>query len=112
MTLSISNLPLTMDASALEDMFTLIGDVSSARVLCHPDSASSLGRAIIVMSTQQEAENCALHFNGQVIQGCTLSVSLSDSADSSRRNLKTVARRPAYTKPLSKALRLVKIAKR
>jgi RNA recognition motif-containing protein len=67
-----------MNASDLEDMFTLIGDVRSARVVCDAESAISLGRGFVEMSTRVEAENGVLHFNGQNMNGQTLMVRLNE----------------------------------
>lgn len=92
-TLSVSNLPLTMDASDLENMFTLVGDVRSARVVCTAGSTASSGRGFVEMSTRAEAENGALHFNGQRVNGQTLMVRLNEVTASTCEPVKTGARR-------------------
>jgi RNA recognition motif-containing protein len=72
--LLVSNLPPSIDASALEDMFTMIGNVKSSRVEYDTETGLSKGRGYIEMCTPEEAENCILHFNGQDKLGQRLAV--------------------------------------
>ncbi len=72
--LKISNLSKQIGPSTLEDMFSLIGNVKSAQVVCDPQSGLSLGVAIIEMGTAEEAEDCILHYNGKAVEGQTMHV--------------------------------------
>ena len=94
-----------MDSSSLEDLFTRVGNVLSARVVC--EGASSLGRGFVEMSTREEAENGALHFNGQVVSGCKILVRLNELVAT-----KPAARRPANLSMQNRVRRIVKEIKR
>jgi RNA recognition motif-containing protein len=72
--LLVSNLPPSVDASMLEDMFTMVGNVKAARVEYDNDTGLSKGRGFVEMFTPEEAENCILHFNGQDKFGQRLAV--------------------------------------
>ncbi len=74
----ISNLPTGVDSSDLEDMFSVVGNVRSARVTLDPESGVSLGRGCVVMSTTEEAANCVLHFHLQPMQGQKLFACLGE----------------------------------
>ncbi len=93
------NLPLSMDSSALEDLFTRVGNVRSARILCDTGSTASLGRGVVEMSTIEETQNCLLLLNGEVVGGSTLVV----------RTNEMVVRRPVLTKVPRKNRRLKKV---
>ncbi|MES2965888.1 MAG: RNA-binding protein [Bdellovibrionota bacterium] len=66
-TLILSNLSPDISSSALEDMFSIVGNVRSATVL-------QGGFAQVEMATPEEAKNCVLHFDGQRYEGVTLVV--------------------------------------
>jgi RNA recognition motif-containing protein len=66
-TLLVANLAASVDASELEDMFTILGNVRSARVVYNEDTGISKGVGYVEMSTREELENCILHFAGQMI---------------------------------------------
>lgn len=65
--LQVANLAASVDASELEAMFTIIGNVRSARVVYNNDTGISKGVGYVEMSTREEMENCILHFAGQPI---------------------------------------------
>ena len=65
--LLVSNLPDSVDASALEDMFTLVGDVCRVTV-----ESSGVGR--VEMSNAEQAQDGIAHFHGQVSGGQILVV--------------------------------------
>jgi RNA recognition motif-containing protein len=88
-----------MDASGLEDMFTLIGNVRLARIVYQEGSTNSIGRGLVEMSTRQEAEDCALHFNGQTMSGNTLMVRLNEPVE---RRLVAVKSRQSAGKALKR----------
>lgn len=73
-TLLVSNLHPSINSSALEDMFTLVGNVRKARVEQDPDSGANLGRGSVEMATREEAENCVHHFHQQAVNGQKLVV--------------------------------------
>lgn len=64
-TLLVSNLATSVDASDLEHIFTIIGDVRSASVVYDKDTGISKGIGYVEMSTREELENCILHFAAQ-----------------------------------------------
>lgn len=72
--LLVTNLPLSVDSSALEDMFTLIGNVRTARVELDEASGTSRGVGHVEMMTAQEAQDGISHFNGQSKGGQRLAV--------------------------------------
>lgn len=72
--LLVTNLPPTLDASDLEDLFTVVGDVRRAVVESDSITQASLGIGRVEMSTVQEANDCILHFNGQRVRGSVLAV--------------------------------------
>ncbi len=98
-TLYVSNLPLSMDSSALEDLFTRVGNVRSARIVCDTGSAISLGRGVVEMTTPEETQNCLLLLNGEVIGGSSLVVRLTE----------TFVRKSVLTKTPRKTRRLKKL---
>lgn len=63
--LHVANLAASVDASDLEDMFSMVGDVRSARVVYNTDTGESKCMGYVEMSTREELENCILHFAGQ-----------------------------------------------
>jgi len=64
-TLLVANLAASVDASDLENMFSMVGDVRSARIVYNSDTGISKGMGYVEMSTREELENCILHFAGQ-----------------------------------------------
>jgi RNA recognition motif-containing protein len=72
--LLISNLPRHVDASALEDMFTVVGDVRAARIECDAITGASNGVGYVEMSSSQQAQDGIQHFNGQSSRGHVLAV--------------------------------------
>ncbi len=65
-TLHVSNLPLSLDSSMLEDIFTMIGNVRSAQVLLDVVSGANRRFGLVEMSTEDEAQDCIRYFNGQI----------------------------------------------
>ncbi len=108
-TISISNLPLSVDASDLEDMFTVVGNVRSAQVLFGADSTVSLGRGVVQMTTREEAENGKLYFNGKIMEGRALMVRMEEPATTQLKT-NTGYKRP-YHQLRREMHRLVKSAK-
>jgi RNA recognition motif-containing protein len=72
--LLVSNLPASVDASTLEDMFTMIGNVKAARIEYDVQTGVSKGRGYVEMFTPEEAENCISFFHGQEKLGQRLAV--------------------------------------
>jgi len=65
-----------VDLSALEDLFTTVGDVERSGFESIRGSIKSSKVGILVMATEQQAVDCAARFHGLLINGCPLSVSL------------------------------------
>lgn len=95
--LLISNLPLTVDSSDLEDMFTIVGDVRVAKVERNLETGTSIGIGRVEMSNIQQAQDCIEHFNGQSTQGHVLAVR-EDKPHVPRRPLKTKGRQTKRSK--------------
>ena len=70
----VCNLHSSIDSSTLEDMFTIIGNVTSANVVRDQETGASQGFGYVEMSTRKEAEDCIFLFNGQDKMGQTLMV--------------------------------------
>lgn len=66
----------TLDLSAIEDLFSTVGDVEQSHVEINPDSANGSKVGILVMSTEQQASDCAERFHGHIVNGYALSVNL------------------------------------
>lgn len=66
-TLLVANLAASVDASGLEEMFTIIGNVRSARIVHNKDTGNSKGSGVgyVEMSTREELEDCILYFASQ-----------------------------------------------
>jgi hypothetical protein len=73
-TVLISNLPSCVDASALEDMFSSVGNVVNARIAYDTLTGKSMERGYVEMCSAEEVQNCILRFNGQTKSGRTLIV--------------------------------------
>jgi hypothetical protein len=67
-TLYVRHSGQTLDLSALEDLFTTVGDVESARL------EAKMG--IFEMSSEQQALDCADRFHGHVLNGNQISIKL------------------------------------
>ena len=111
-TLYVTNLPLTMSSSDLEDLFTLIGNVRSAKILRKEGTGESLGIGLVEMSTRTEAEDGVLHFNRKVVEGRSLLVRMNEIVATKRSAVQPVTGRPAYLKLQKQVTRLVKAGKR
>jgi RNA recognition motif-containing protein len=72
--LKISNLPPVVSKSDIEGMFSMIGNVREAKIVYDENTGLSLGVAIVEMSTEEEAQDCILHYNGKNLDGKTIFV--------------------------------------
>ena len=72
--LLITNLPPDYDASMLEDMFTIVGDVQSSEVEKNAVTGNSACIGRVEMSSIQQAQDCIDHFNGQNKGGSRIGV--------------------------------------
>jgi len=64
----------TLDLSALEDLFSTVGDVDRKSLEINPLSPNATMRGVFEMSSVQQALDCATRFHGRVINGHSLSV--------------------------------------
>ena len=67
-TLMVANLASSVDASDLEDMFSIVGNVLSTRIVYNTDTGISKCIGYVEMSSREELENCILHFAGQFMK--------------------------------------------
>jgi len=65
----ISGLPKDITESALEIMFGRFGKVVSTKVIMNRHTQMPLGTALVRMDTNQQAEDCISHLNGQYLEG-------------------------------------------
>ena len=72
--LYINHLAPSVDSSALEDIFTIVGNVQSASVVIDIATGLSKGCGYVEMSTEQEAADCIQKFHGQMAEGSVISV--------------------------------------
>jgi RNA recognition motif-containing protein len=70
----VANLATSVSASELENMFSMVGNVRSTRIVYHADTGVSKGMGYVEMSTREEMENCVLYFAGQTIDGQAIMV--------------------------------------
>lgn len=67
----------TTDLSALEELFTTVGDVTGKNLERNPYSLNEAMIGIIEMSTEKQAVDCMERFHGYVMNGYALSIKSS-----------------------------------
>lgn len=72
--LYVGNLPYTVDSSALQDLFSQHGTVTSAQVLSDRETGRSKGFGFVEMGTDDEAAAAINALNGQQFSGRALTV--------------------------------------
>lgn len=72
--LYVGNLPFTTTDSDLNEIFTQVGQVSSAKVIMDRDSGRSKGFGFVEMNSDEEAQNAITQFNGAQLNGRPLTV--------------------------------------
>jgi RNA recognition motif-containing protein len=72
--LYVGNLPFTTTDQDLGEMFTQVGQVSSAKVIIDRDSGRSKGFGFVEMNSDADAENAITQFNGADFNGRPLTV--------------------------------------
>ena len=72
--LYVGNLSYQVDSSALQDMFSAHGSVTSAEVISDRMTGRSKGFGFVEMSTDEEAQAAIAALNGQENGGRTLTV--------------------------------------
>jgi len=80
-TLYVQHSGRTLDLSAIEDLFTNVGDVEHSSSEVNPESASGSKIGILVMATEQQALDCSERFHGHVVDGYPLSVKMRRISD-------------------------------
>lgn len=73
-TLYVCHSGQTLDLSAVEDLFTTVGDVKASQFVTAPDSTGAAKLGAIEMVSVQQAIDCAERFNGHLMNGHVLSV--------------------------------------
>lgn len=68
-TIYVSNVGQTADLSSLQDLFTLVGDVTSKHLELIPESGHQASFGVFEMSTEQQASDCLERFNGSEHNG-------------------------------------------
>jgi hypothetical protein len=72
--LYVGNLPFSATDDSLREMFGQAGQVESARIITDRDTGRSKGFGFVEMSTEQEASEAIKKFNGQELDGRSLTV--------------------------------------
>jgi RNA recognition motif-containing protein len=72
--LYVGNLPFSATDDTLRDLFSQAGQVESARIITDRDTGRSKGFGFVEMSSDQEASEAIKRFNGQDLEGRSLTV--------------------------------------
>jgi len=72
--LYVGNLPFSATDDTLRDLFSQAGQVESARIITDRDTGRSKGFGFVEMSSDQEASEAIKKFNGQDLEGRSLTV--------------------------------------
>src|SRR4051794_17863555 len=72
--LYVGNLPFTTTDQELNEIFTQVGQVASAKVIMDRDTGRSKGFGFVEMNTDEEAANAITQFNGAQFNGRPLTV--------------------------------------
>ena len=72
--LYVGNLPFSATDDTLRDLFSQAGQVESARIITDRDTGRSKGFGFVEMSSDQEASEAIKRFNGQDMEGRSLTV--------------------------------------
>jgi RNA recognition motif-containing protein len=72
--LYVGNLPFSATEDSLREMFAQAGQVESAKIITDRDTGRSKGFGFVEMSTDQEASEAIKKFNGQDLDGRSLTV--------------------------------------
>jgi RNA recognition motif-containing protein len=73
--LYVGNLPYSATDSTLQQHFSQVGTVESAKVIMDRDSGRSKGFGFVEMSSEQEATDAIEKLNGQQMDGRPLNIS-------------------------------------
>lgn len=79
-TFYVNNLREAGDLSELEEMFSLVGDVQSQRLVAHEHESRAAGVGVFEMASEQQAVDCIERFHGVSALGQTLSVTAKKPA--------------------------------
>ncbi|MGH9365159.1 MAG: RNA recognition motif domain-containing protein [Thermoanaerobaculia bacterium] len=80
--LFIGGLSFSTSEESLRELFAVAGAVDSAAVVMDRDTGCSRGFGFVEMATAEEADAAVKKFNGQVVDGRTLKVEISNSSGS------------------------------
>jgi RNA recognition motif-containing protein len=72
--LYVGNLPYSITESALQEMFSEAGPVSSVKMITDRDTGRSKGFAFVEMETEEAAEHAIAEINGKKLEGRALTV--------------------------------------
>lgn len=73
--LYVGNLPYSTNDARLQEHFSQVGKVESAKVITDRDSGRSKGFGFVEMSTDEEAKAAVEKLNNQVLDGRPINVS-------------------------------------
>jgi cold-inducible RNA-binding protein len=72
--LYVGNLPFSTTDQDLNEIFTQVGQVASAKVIMDRDSGRSKGFGFVEMNSDEEAQSAISQFNGAQLNGRPLTV--------------------------------------
>jgi len=72
--LFIGNLPHSLEESELQDLFSEIGEVVSARIITDRDTGRPRGFGFVEMSTEEDAAKAIEELNGKEVNGREIAV--------------------------------------
>ena len=72
--LYVGNLPFNTTDESLQEIFAQAGNVQSAKIITDRDTGRSKGFGFVEMSSDQEASEAIKRFNGQDMEGRSLTV--------------------------------------
>jgi cold-inducible RNA-binding protein len=82
--LYVGNLPYSVSASSLEEMFGQWGTVVSAQVIFDRDTGRSKGFGFVEMATNEQAQAAIRHLNGTEVDRRLLTVNLARPKEDGR----------------------------
>ena len=82
--LYVGNLPYSVTDSSLNDLFSKIGEVVSAKVITDADSGRSKGFGFVEMSTSDEAKKAIEQLDNTELDGRSIKVNESRPKSDSR----------------------------
>lgn len=75
----VGNLSEDMTSAAMQELFGVIGEGVSAKVVADPKTNKCRGFGFVTVTTDELAQQCIEKFNGHELEGATLKVEVAKS---------------------------------